>query len=256
MISSALVQYVLTAALRDKLLLAVVAVTVLGICLSLFSASSAVIEKDQFAIIYMASGLRLLGLVGLTLFVTFFVRRSFDARDIEYLLSRPISRLSLIFSNAVAFSILAVGAGLLMTLIIGSVAYSSNDVAGVFLWAFGVTAEYILMVNVALFFAMVLTSPVTAGLAVMGFYVLARMMGQLLGITNGIPVHFPGIEALNMGMKMVSMIIPRLDLMTQTSWLVYGSAGVVDYIFIVFQTVVFLGLVLVAALIDLVRRQF
>jgi hypothetical protein len=256
MISTALVRYVLTAALRDRLLLAVAAVTVVGVCLSIFSASSAVVEPDKFAVVYMASGLRILGLVGLSLFVVFFIRRSFDARDIEYLLSRPISRATLVCSNAVAFSLLAMIAGGLLMLVIWGAAYRNGAPEGILLWAFGVTAEYILLANVAFFFAMVLSSPVSAGLAVMGFYVLSRMMGQLLGIIGNHPEPFPGIELLIGAFKMVSMVAPRLDLMTQTSWLLYGVNSLGDYVFIIVQAVVFLLLVLVATLVDLVRKQF
>jgi hypothetical protein len=256
MLSAALVKYVLTAAIRDRLLMAVAAIVGLGVCLSLFSASSAVVEQDQFAVVYTASSLRVLGLVGLVLFVVFFIRRSFDARDIEYLLSRPVSRASLILSNACAFSLLALGAGGILALIVGTMAWKSGHTDGVILWTAGVTAEYILIVNVALFFSMVLSSPVTSGMAVLGFYVLARLMGQLLGIIHSPSFHFPGIEILNGILQMVSMFIPRLDMMTQTSWLIYGTDSVSDYAFIMLQTVVFLVLVLSAALIDLVRRQF
>lgn len=254
--SSVLVKYVLTAAIRDRLLLSVVAAVVLGVCLSLFVASSAVVEQDRFTLVYMGSGLRALGLFGLVLFVIFFIRRQFDARDIEYLLSRPVSRLTLLLSTSCAFSLLALGLALLLGLVVGGVAASGGHSDGVPLWFSGVAAEFVLMVNVALFFSMVLSSPVTAGMATLGFYVLARMMGQLLGILQSPPVYFPGQDAMTQVMNMVSMLIPRLDLMTQTSWLVYGSAEVKDYLFILVQAAVFLGLVLVAALIDLVRRQF
>lgn len=256
MISSALVKYVLTAALRDKLLLSFVGLIILGLCLSLISASSAVIEQNQFAIIYTGSGLRILGLLGLALFVIFFVRRSFDARDIEYLLSRPISRSNFVLSHSCAFSILALGAGFALSLIMAVMAYKSGQIEGILLWSLGVTAEYILVVNVALFFAMVLTSPVTAGMGVMGFYVLGRMLGELLGIARNGPVRYQGEEIMNAIMSLVSVLMPRLDLMTQTSWLIYGTVGVSDYLFILIQTVVFLALVLCATLIDLVRRQF
>jgi hypothetical protein len=52
------------------------------------------------------------------------------------------------------------------------------------------------------------------------------------------------------------MIIPRLDLMTQTSWILYGTNNGNEYIFILEQAFVFLFMVLLAALIDLRRRQF
>lgn len=257
MLSPALVKYVLTAALRDRLLLSSVAVIILGICLSLFLASSAVIEQNQFALVYMGSGLRVLTLAGLVLFVVFFIRRSFDARDIEYLLSRPVSRISLILSNAAAFSLLAIGAGVFLTLILGGMAWrGSGEVSGVLLWSAGITGEFIIMVNVALFFAMVLSSPVTAGMAALGFYILARMMGELLGITVNPPFHFAGDQTLMTVMKVVSVAVPRLDLMAQTSWLVYGTGGLSDYFFIICQALAFLILILTASLIDLVRRQF
>ncbi len=254
--SFAIIKYILTAALRDKLLLSVVAVVALGICLSLFSASSAVIEQDQFTLVYLGSSLRILGLVGLVLFTIFFIRRLFDARDIEYLLSRPLSRVSLLLSSSAAFSLLALGSAVLLGLIVGGVAGTSGHMSGVALWFTGIAAEYILMVNVALFFALVLSSPVTAGMATIGFYILARMIGQLMGIIQNSDIQFPGQEILNQVMNVVAMLIPRLDLMTQTSWLIYGSGGVQDYIFILLQTAVFLALILTAALIDLVRRQF
>ena len=257
MISSVLVRYVLTAAIRDRLLLSVVAVIILGICLSLFMASSAVIEQDQFSVVFTASSLRILGLMGLVLFAVFFIRRSFDARDIEYLLSRPISRAQLVFSNAAAFSILALGAGVLLSIIVGGMAYrNEGNLSGVLLWCVGVTAEYIIMVNVALFFAMVLSSPVTAGMAVIGFYALARMMGELLGVIASPPFHFVGDTALAGLMKAISMVIPRLDLLTQTSWLLYGAGTAADYVFIFAQAAIFIALVLIACLIDLVRSQF
>jgi uncharacterized membrane protein len=83
-LSLSLVRYVLTAALRDKVVWGVVAISLLAVCLSLFTANSAIIEKTQFAIVFMAGSLRLLTLFGLLLFVVFFIRRSFDARDVEF----------------------------------------------------------------------------------------------------------------------------------------------------------------------------
>lgn len=256
MFSSTLIKYVLTAALRDRLLLSVIAVMVVGVCISLSSASSAVIEQDKFAITYMGGSLRMLGLAGLALFVVFFIRRSFESRDIEYLLSRPISRASLVLSNAAAFSILATITGSVLSLIMAVVSYKGGDFQGVLLWSMGVTAEYILIVNVALFFAMVLSSPVTAGMGVIGFYVLARMMGQLLGIAQAGATDFPGVHLLNLSMKFISILIPRLDLMTQTSWLLYGPGGFSDFAFILLQTLAFMTMIIVATLIDLVRKQF
>ncbi len=254
--SFALVKYVLTAARRDRFFMSLLAIMVVGSFISIFLSSASVIEQGQFSVIYLAAGLRMLGLLGLVLFVVFFIRRSFEARDVEYLLTRPVSRSSFILSHAMGFSLLslivsvALGAGL------GLVAMKLGNLQGVFYWSSGVVCEYLLMVNVALFFAMVLSSPVAATLATMGFYVLGRLMGQLLLIAKIPPGDIWGFKFMSVVFQAVSTLIPRLDLMTQSSWLVYGAKGLQDYVFIIVQTAIFLILILISTLVDLSRRQF
>ncbi len=253
-----LIKYVLLAAFRDRMLWGVVAISLLGACLSLFSGSAAIIEQDQFVISYMAGGIRILSLMGLVLFVVFYIRRSFDARDVEFLLTRPISRVSFVLSHVVAFSILSIMSAGFLALLLFFVVQGKNVPEGMMLWAFGVMFEYIIVSNTAFFFSMVLGSPVTAGLSTLGFYVLSRMMGGLLAISDqvGNSAHAGVYKGLSHVMDVVSVIIPRLDLMAQTSWLIYGDAKISDWGFILLQGVVFLSLVVGATIIDLKRKQF
>ena len=254
--STALIKYVLTAARRDRLFLSLLAIMLVGGFISVFLSSSAVVEQAQFSIIYLAGTLRILGLIGLVLFVVFFIRRSFDARDVEYLLTRPISRGAFIFSHSVGFSFLAFLISVSLCLGLGFISIHIGNTQGVIYWSTGVICEYLLIVNVALFFSMVLSSPVAASLATLGFYILGRLMGQLLYIIHHPVDTFPGYRVLSGAFQMISSLIPRLDLMTQTSWLLYGAGGFKDYIFIPIQAGLFLVLVLIATLVDLRRRQF
>ncbi|MFA7275798.1 MAG: hypothetical protein WC043_03235 [Pseudobdellovibrionaceae bacterium] len=251
-----IIAYVLKAALRDRLMLGLAVATILGACLSVLSSSFAIIEQDQFVIAYMAGGLRILALVALSLFTIFFVRRSFDSRDVEFLLTRPLSRASFVIAHAAAFSILALGAGVLLTVIVGAAALHKGMTGGIMLWSLGITFEYIIVVNTAFFFAMILTSPVTAGLATFGFYVLCRLMGQFLAIMgvagSGGPLH----NVMEGAVKLISLATPRLDLLAQTSWLIYGGEKIEDWIFVPVQGVVFTALVVAATYLDLKRRQF
>jgi membrane protein DedA with SNARE-associated domain len=58
-------------------------------------------------------------------------------------------------------------------------------------------------------------------------------------------------------MNIIAMVTPRLDLMAQTSWLVYPDDPVMfGYGFMIAQGVFYTALLIVAALIDLRRRQF
>lgn len=249
-----LIQYVLKGAVRDRLLLSLLLFLVLGTSLSIFTGSSAVVEKIQFTQVFTAGGLRIAGVAGLVLFVVFFIRRSFDARDVEYLLSRPIGRMQFLLSYAAGFSILGIvtAAAQALCLFLLDMKHFGD---GALLWSFSMMIENIIMVNTALFFAMFLSSPVSATMCVFGFYVLARMMGQILGILT-LEGHAGVMEGLGYTMQLVSVITPRLDLMGQSSWLLYGADSGVGYGYIALQGILFSALVLCAALIDLIKRQF
>ncbi len=253
MISWSLVRYVLTAALRDRLILTMALLMVVGASLSLFLGSGAVIEAGYFAVVFTASTLRLAGILGLVLFIVFYLRRAFDTKDVEYMLSRPVSRASYLLSHAAAFSFLALVIALCVFLTVMAIAPNLVQ-EGYYLWGFSLLIEYIIIVNATLFFAMVLPNASTSALAVLALYVLARVMGQLLGIiASGLDASM--FEIVTKTMNVIALIVPRLDLMAQSSWLIYGPSTV-DYGFILIQGVTYTALVLTAALVDLMRRQF
>lgn len=239
------------------MLLSMLVILVAGASLSLFLGSSAVIEKDQFVLVFASGGLRIANILGLILFVVFFIRKSFETKDVEYLLSRPVSRIQLVLSYAFAFSLIAIILALVLGLIIYAIAphLFSNGHA---LWILSICIENIIMANTALFFAMVISSSASAAIASIGFYILARMMGQILGIISAPSVvgNTKSSEIMNYIMETISIFMPRLDLMGQTSWLIYGVDGTVSTSFIFIQGAVFTSLIILACLFDLTRREF
>ncbi len=252
----ALIRYVLTASIRDRLLLSMLLVLVLGACLSLFLGSSAIIEQDRFTLVFAAGGLRIACALGLVLFIVFFMRRSFESRDVEFVLSRPVGRIAFVSAYAAAFSLIALVLAFASFAVVYAISphlYSDGHM----LWAFSLGVEYIIMANIALFFAMMLSSAATATMATLGFYILARMMGQILGINDSTKLNEAGFKILEYAVEGVSILIPRLDLFAQTSWLVYGAPETgIGYGFIALQGAFFVALVLTGALLDLVRREF
>lgn len=254
MISGPLTRYVLMAAVRDRLILSLLLVIVLGSCLSVFLGSAAVVESRQFALVFAAGGLRFTGIVGLVLFVIFHIRRSFENKDIEFLLSRPVSRTSFILSHSAAFSILALILSLAISLIVLLLSGGKIGV-GHELWIFSLIMEYLIVVNSSLFFAMVIPTASGGALAVFGLYILSHLIGDLLGDARTFQTSASVV--LDPVMNIVSMVVPRLDLMAQTAWLVYPDGGHnAGFTFILLQGVFYCGLLICAALIDLRRRQF
>ncbi|MCF8496749.1 MAG: hypothetical protein K9G62_08835 [Alphaproteobacteria bacterium] len=251
---TALIRYVLLAAFRDRLILALVLCFLVGASLSLFMGMTAVTEKYQFSVVFTGGTLRALGVLGLVLFVVTFVRRSFETGGIEFLLSRPFGRTKFFLSYAAGFSILAAFVAMVQGACLGIVGFQVLG-QSYFVWVLSLLAENIIMVNTAFFFAMVLRSQASGVMAALGFYALARMMGQILGTIDA------GIGSRNMGvlediMEGISMLMPRLDLMGQTSWLIYGTDSLTDLPFVLAQGAIFTTVIVLAALIDLARRQF
>ena len=66
-----LINYVIKAAIRDRLILGVSLMLVLATALSFFMASAAITEQDQFAAVFSAGSIRILNAVGLVLFIVF-----------------------------------------------------------------------------------------------------------------------------------------------------------------------------------------
>lgn len=254
LISRPLIYYVLMAAMRDRLILSLILFMTVGTCVAIFIGSSAVIEADQFALVFASTGLRLAGMMGLVLFAVFYVRRAFETKDIDFLLSRPVSRSCFIVSHAVAFSILAIGVALFAELALLLLASRNIIIDGHVLWMLSLMVEFVIMINVALFFSMVLSSAASAAMAVAGLYILGRMMGQILGIIDE-GLRVANFEIMSGVMQVVSLIVPRLDLMAQTTWLVYGPGGDGPGM-VLAQGVAYTLLLIVAATIDLRRREF
>jgi hypothetical protein len=252
MISRPLVGYVLKAALRDRLFLALLLAVIVGASVSLFLGSAAVVEKKDFALVFAASGLRLIGAAGIVLFAVFYIRRAFESRDIDFLLSRPPGRVVFILSHAAAFSLLAVLVAALMFCALA--AFAQGDAGAPFLWGLSLAVEFVIVANAALFFAMVIPSASGGAMAVFGFYALSRLMGEMIGTIHA-GVDMKGGALMGAVMNVIALVIPRLDLMAQSVWLVQGTANT-SAVFILAQGVACSAVLILAAIIDLVRREF
>lgn len=254
MISAPLVRYVLQAASRDRLIISFIGLTLLGVSLAMFIGGAAIVEQQQFITVFAAGGLRLLSVIAACLFIAFYIQRSFAQRDVEFLLTRPLDRSAFIVSHAVAFVIVSLVLAVLSTAAVIGISFTLVT-PSYLLWGASLFAEITIMSLVTLFLAMVLPSATVTALIAIAFYILARIIGQLMGIVDTNSALW-GNESLGIITKGISVFIPRFDLMTQTSWLVYGPHGHEGFLFITAQTLAFSFLVLIAAIIDLKRRQF
>lgn len=251
-----IIRYTLITALRDWLFLGLVLLVAAAYGLSVFTGSTALVEQSEMSIAYFAGSSRIVLMIGLIVFVCFHVRRLFDNREIESMLSKPISRSTFIISYWLGFVILAVIATIPIVVIMETV-YTPNHL-GLLYWVASLILELSIVIAFALVAALMLGSAVSSVMASFSFYFISRLMGffvaalaQPSNLTSGIAGPFMGHV-----LKAISTIIPRLDLYAKSSWLIYGIEGQKDLWIFQVQSIVFIGLLLAMAIFDFKRKEF
>ena len=250
-------RYVLLTAMRDRfpvaILVALIAVTALGLLIS----ASTLSEGRQTALALVAEFFRAALVLGLVTFVCFHVRSLHETREIEAILSRPISRVAFVIAYYGAFALLAAGLAAL-TVPLLMVSLGANGV-GMLMWAASLALELWITVGLALFCAMALSSATAAVMVALGFYLLGRTARFFLAIA----VSGTGAsdqEGVNQGaqgvMAVVAAIMPRLDLFGQSRWLVYGPGGGWGIDILLLQTAIYVPLLVAATARDLHVRKF
>lgn len=256
MLSKPLCRYVLTAVMRDRIVQLMMVLMALGTAMSIFLGSAAVTEQQAFTIASIATTLRTLAVLGLVIFISFFVRRVFESREIDYLLATPLSRHRLLFSFATAFITVAVIFSAMIALIVVILLRKAG--MGWATWSLSVVVELSITSMVALFFAIVLRSATVSALCALGYYSLARMLGAMIGIAT---TKFDGgsqfvNKLVDIILQVLAVVTPRLDLMAQSAWLVYGKVTDLPLWILPTQFLVFCILFFFCAAFDLRRSQF
>ncbi|MBF0560457.1 MAG: hypothetical protein HQL37_00300 [Alphaproteobacteria bacterium] len=249
------IHYLLLIAMRDRFLVTLAGFLLLAGLVSRFIGDSAIVETNAAALAFAGAAVRLILVVGVVLFVAVHIGRMYDNREMEVLLSRPLSRPQVILGLFLGFFAVAL---LLAGLAVAAVLIAGQPVpAGLLLWGASLVGETAIMTGVSVYFTLVLRGTITAALISLAFYVLARLIGLMLGMAAGKLALVHGIAGhFEDGMvTAVSVAVPRLDLFAQTHWLVYGPSGRAVEWTILAQTAIYPPLVLAAAAYDFRRRN-
>ncbi len=250
------IRYVLLTAIRDRLFAGLIVGIVFATYISSAMGSTAMLEPQQMTIAFAAAASRIIVMVGIIVFIAFHIRNAFDSREIDLLLSRPISRTTLVLSYWLGFVVVAT---LLCLPAMGVIAFLGIlDMKGFMLWSLSLVVESWLVVSFALFAAVTLKSGVVTVLSALGFYTISRMMGFFAATAkSGVLFENATInEAMRWTMKAISAIVPRADFFGKGSWLVYGAESMDALWLFVIQGAVFIPLLLAATIIDFKRKQF
>lgn len=250
------IRYVLLTAIRDRLFAGLLVGIIFATYISSAMGSTAMLEPQQMTIAFAAAASRVIVMVGIIVFIAFHIRGAFESREIDLLLSRPISRTRLVLSYWLGFAVVASLLCLPAMLVLAYLGIL--DAKGYALWCLSLLVESWLVVSVTLFAAVTLKSGVVTVLTGLGFYTLARMIG-FFAATAKTGMLFES-QTVNMVarwvMKAISALMPRLDFFGKGSWLVYGYETLDALWLCLAQGAVFIPLLVAATVIDFRRKQF
>ncbi len=248
------IRYILLTAMRDWLFWVLLVGVLCAASIAGLLGSTAFLEAQEMTITYAAGSARVMLMLGLIVFVCFHIRTAFDTKEIDVILSRPISRGNLVIAYWLGFMLVAAILLLPIVVIIGLV--GAPSMVGFICWTLSLFMEAGIVVSLALFSAFALRSAVTSVLGCMGLYVISRMMVFfVMTAENPMFNEFKYIW-LRFLLQGISSVVPRLDFFGKSEWLVYGLKSATDWHLFVLQAVIFVPLLLVASILDFRRKQF
>jgi ABC-type transport system involved in multi-copper enzyme maturation permease subunit len=194
--------------------------------------------------------------VGLIIFACFHVRHSFESREIDVFLSRPITRGNLVISYWIGFANVAFFHVLATVILLGIQGFS--DWSGFLLWSISLLFECWIAVAIALFAAFTLRSAVVAILTSVGLYILGRVIVYfILTAKAGFMFDNQIVNYILLyAIKGTSVIMPRLDFFAKDEWLVSGMVNLQELWLVIIQTAIFVPLLICATIADFRRKQF
>ncbi len=219
-----------------------------------FIGALAITEHRAIQATVLASLLRLTGVFLLVLFVVASVLREQQERALESLLTLPHPRAAYVLGKALAHAVLA----LILAIACGLLLLLHAQAAVVVPWTVSLACELVLAAAFGLLLAFTFRQTVAAVAAFAVIYFLARAMGALLLMLAQPTFSYRGwgeafIEHFIAGL---AWVLPGLYRFTDAGWL--AAAGLPDGAlgYVLGQTLVYLPLLLAAAMVDLYRREF
>jgi len=252
-----IIRYILLTALRDWLFIGLFGVILMAYGISLFMGSTALVEQDQMTLAYFAGSSRIILMVGLIVFVCFHVKRAFEQREVEAILSKPISRVQFVIAYWLGFAILSLLAVLPVLGVI--LLLGSPDKIGLLYWGSSLFLEASLLVAFALLTSLIMQGSVSPVLSCFAFYMVSRLMGFFVATMNepaSLMVSGQVSRIMEWVLKIISTIVPRLDLYAKSTWLIYGVKNQPDLWVFQAQSVVYITLLVSVAVFDFRRKQF
>jgi len=253
MLAANLARLVLIEARRGALPWLAGASLLFGLCIAAFLSQVALTESRALQLTIVAAVLRACAVFLVAAHVSNSVLREINDKGLELMLSLPLTRGAQYLGRLAGFAICAAALAVLFAL---PLLFWARP-AAVALWALSLALETALIAAATLFFAMSLAQLVPAIAAIAGLYLLARSMASIQAIANG-PLAEPSAvhDVARWAVEGVGLLLPSLDMVTRTEWLLYGPPDAQHYLAGLAGLGIYGALVTAAGMFDFQRSNF
>lgn len=251
MSTAILARLALLEARRSGLVWLAAATLVVALGIGAFLSQLAITETRELQAAVVAALLRLSAVFLIAAQVIASVRREIDDRRLELALALPIARSTQYLGRLAGFAL----CGLVLACFFAAPLLLWASPGTVAAWAVSLALELALVAAAALFFAMSLASPVSALFACAGLYVLGRAMTAMQAIAAGPLAEDSLVQRLaRHAIDGVALLLPALDRVTRTEWLLYGMPDWRTYAGALATLAVYAALLGAAGVFDFQRR--
>ena len=251
--SAHLAKLVLIEARRGALPWLAAAALLISLALAAFVSQVALTESRALQLAIVAALGRACAVFLIAAHVATSLLREMNDKGLELMLSLPLPRSTQYLGRLAGFA--ACGAALAALFAAPLFAWATP--AAVALWAVSLALECAVVAAAALFFAVSLGQLVAALAATAGLYLLARSIAGIQAIAAS-PLAEESMthEIARWGVEGVALLLPRLDAVTRTDWLVYGAPEPRAYLQGLAGLLIYGALLTAAGLFDFQRESF
>jgi hypothetical protein len=245
-------RYVLLEARRSGLPWLALAGIAGAVVLAVFLAQVALTEGRELQAAVAGALLRAFAAFLVAAHVVASVGRESNDKGIELALALPVSRSAWYLGKLAGFA--ACGALLAGAFALPLALWSAP--AALAQWWLSLAAELALVAAMGLFFALALPQGASALAATVGLYVLGRAVSAIQAIAAG-PLAEEGASgrAARGLIDALALVLPRLDQVTRTEWLLYGAGAATDLLAALAGMAIYFAFLAAAGLFDFHRRN-
>jgi ABC-type transport system involved in multi-copper enzyme maturation permease subunit len=245
--------YTVLEAARNRLLYLVALILAVALAFALFLKQVAITESGDIQLAFLAALFRFAAVFVAAAFVVVSQVREANDKVMDVLLTRDLSRAEYLFGKLLGY----LAAALLLAILFALPLCFFAPVNRALTWGLSLFLELSIVASLSLFCVLTFNQVVGSLAAVSGFYALSRSMAalQLIGASRVGEGNLLLDKVANAVLEVIAFLLPRLDLFTQTAWLL-GQDAPINAPWLVAQSVIYVALLSFAALFDLKRKNF